>query len=140
MAKKDNLLPINAIYFTWLRDYGKRDRPTSKRISINHRTKQVKTIQKSEMDIIDFSIYVNLLSRADKENLTCFPSISLIGEDCFGLDRRTVTDHLADLEQMGFIEIRKQKGKANTYFMKDFKEWLNNPRHKDGPVAPGVLG
>jgi len=138
MSKRDNLLPINAIYFTWLRDYGKRDRPISKRISINHRTEKTRIIQKSEMDMIDFTIYVNLLSRADKKKLTCFPSLNLISEDCFGLDRRTVTDHLLDLEQMGFIEIRKEKGKANTYFMKDFKEWLNNPRHKDEPVTPGV--
>lgn len=136
MSKKDNLLPINAIYLTWLRDYGKRDRPISKRTY--QRADKTRTIQKSEMDIIDFAIYINLLSRADNEKLTCFPSLNLIGEDCFGLDRRTVTDHLMDLEQMGFIEIRKQKGKANTYFMRDFKEWLNNPRHKDEPVTPGV--
>ena len=90
------------------------------------------------MDIFDFTIYINLLSRADKVKLTCFPSLNLIGEDCFGLDRRTITDHLLDLEQMGFIDIRKQKGRANTYYMKDFKEWLNNPRHKDEPVTPGV--
>jgi hypothetical protein len=131
MAKKENLLPINAIYFTWLRDYGKRNRPTARRTAVNHRTHETRTIEKTEMDMIDFMIYVSLLSRSDKDKLTCFPSINAISDDCFGIDRRTITDHLQDLEQMGYIEIKKANGKANIYVMKDFKEWLNNPRHKD---------
>lgn len=128
---KSTLLPINAVYLTWLRDYGKYGRPKSRRESLNKRTGEVKFIIKTKMDMIDYSIYMNLLTRADKDNFTCFPSINLICEDCFDIDRRTVANHLSDLEQMGFIEIRKQKGKSHTYYMKDFAEWLKNPRHKD---------
>ena len=138
MPKDSKLLPINALYIAWLRDYGKYNRSPSHRISINHRTKASKAIEKTEMDIIDYTIYLNLLSRADNEKLTCFPSFNLISQDCFGFDRRTINEHLTDLEQMGFIEIRKQKGKSNTYFMKDFKKWLDNPRCKDELVTPGV--
>lgn len=79
------------------------------------------------MDPKDRIIYIMLLTRADNETLTCFPSIEIICKDT-GLDRRTVWDHLLSLEQMGFIAIKKRRGNSNEYFMFDFALWLNNTK------------
>jgi hypothetical protein len=102
--KSESMLPVNAFYFTWLRDKGNRD-----------------------MDSIDLLIYIMLLTRADKETLTCFPSIARICEDCRGLDRGTVIKHLEALEQKGVISIEKRLGKSSEFFMRDFAEWRKNP-------------
>ena len=81
------------------------------------------------MDALDMLIYIILLSRADNNELTCYPSIETISEDCGYIDRRTIWEHLQMLEQMQFIEIRKKRGKPNTYFMKDFAVWMADPHY-----------
>lgn len=119
-----NMLPINAFYITWLRDKGNKNRKEAKRI--DKKTGEIVS-SKTKMDATDFIIYIMLLSRADKDNLTCYPSIETICKDSFITDRRTVWNHLQDLEQMEFIQIKKKRGKPNTYFMADFARWKLKP-------------
>jgi DNA-binding transcriptional ArsR family regulator len=109
MKQQETYLPINAMYLSWLRDSGAFNRPGPK----------------AKMDAHDRIIYIMLLTRADNEKLTCFPSIDQICRDT-GLDRRTVRDHLSNLEMMGFIAIKKRRGNSNEFFMLDFALWLNN--------------
>lgn len=123
--KRENVLPINAFYITWLRDKGKKDRPIAR--WANKRSGEI--AEKTEMDQIDFIMYMMLLSRADVKTLICFPSIETICKDCFGIERRTAWRHLSELEQMGFIKITKERGKPNRYFMLDFAEWKKNPHY-----------
>ena len=104
--RNDNILPINAFYLTWLRDKGSR-----------------------EIDSIDLLIYIMLLSRADKEALTCYPSIDRIAEDCRGLSRATVLKHIDQLETKGLIIINKRPGKPSEYYMSDFAEWRKEPHY-----------
>lgn len=92
--KQENVLPINAFYITWLRDKGKYNRPPAQ--WVNKKTGEV--TEKTEMDQLDFIMYLLLLSRADTKTLTCFPSIGVICKDCFGIERRTVWRHLTELE------------------------------------------
>lgn len=104
--KHDNILPINAFYLTCLRD--KRG---------------------ENLTPIGLLIYIMLLSRADKEKLTCYPSIQTIAEDCKGLDRETVIKHLERLEELGIIIITKRLGKSSEFFMRDFSEWRKEPHY-----------
>lgn len=126
MAKNENYLPINAFYLTALRDKRSRARPRAE--WINKDTGEVLK-SRAQLDSMDLLIYIMLLSRADKNKLTCYPSISTIGEDCGGIDKRTVWEHLSMLEQMKFITIEKKPGRPNTYYMTDFAEWLKAPHY-----------
>lgn len=123
--QQKNMLPVNAFYITCLRDKRCYGRPESKRI--NKRTGEI--ISKTQMDHYDFIIYVALLSRADAKTLTCFPSIDQVASDYMHVERRTVWEHLQDLEQMQFIAITKKRGKPNVYFMRDFAEWSKHPHY-----------
>jgi hypothetical protein len=123
--RQDNMLPINAFYITALRDKRSKNRPTA-----TWANEDGEIIRKrSSLDALDLLIYMMLLSRADKDKLTCYPAIQTICEDCGGIDRRTVWEHLQMLEQMGMIEIRKKPGKANIYYMADFAEWAKSPHY-----------
>lgn len=119
------MLPVNAFYLTALRDKRSKNRPPAR--WENKRTGAIR--QRTSMDSIDLLIYIMLLSRADKDKLTCYPSIETICSDCGGLDRRVVWQHLQILEQMQFIEITKARGKSNKYYMRDFAEWAKNPHY-----------
>ncbi len=120
--RTENILPINAMYLTWLRDKGCHGKTESKRV--NKKTGEVK--YKTKMDSIDLLLYIMLLSRADKDTLKCYPSLDTICRDTMSLDRRTAWDHLQDLEQMGFIEIQKARGKPNLYYLKNFAIWRDS--------------
>jgi hypothetical protein len=102
--KKENTLPINAFYITYLRD----------RVALSP---------------VSFLIYLMLLSRADSKTLTCFPSIETICNDCKGVDRRTVWNCLNELEKQAIIKTERQKGKANIYTVEHFKRWKQNPTY-----------
>lgn len=123
--KQENMLPVNAFYLTALRDKRRHNRPKAEWVD----RKTGITKSKTGMDSLDLLIYIMLLSRADKDKLTCYPSIETICSDCGGIDRRTVWEHLSILEQMGFIEIIKKQGRPNTYYMKDFADWAKNPHY-----------
>lgn len=120
------MLPINAIYITWLRDVGYRDRPAV--IKGDVKAGQIKEI-KTEMDSIDFLIYLLLLSRADNNTLKCRPSIRQISQDTKGLSRETIIDHLKDLKGMGFIDKTATRGRSSEYFMLDFHEWRTSRKN-----------
>lgn len=124
--KQENMLPINAFYLTALRDKRRYSRQCAE--WADKETGEILR-SRSYLDGLDMLIYIMLLSRADKDKFTCYPSIATISQDCGGIDKRTVWEHLSMLEQMGFIEIRKKRGKPNTYFMKDFAEWVKNPHY-----------
>jgi hypothetical protein len=126
MAKKENYLPINAFYITALRDKRSINRPMA--YWVNKETGEV-IRQRNKMDSLDLLIYIMLLSRADKDKLTCYPSIETICTDCGGLNKRTAWEHLSMLEQMKFITITKSPGRPNIYFMADFAEWLKAPHY-----------
>lgn len=122
--KQDSRLPINAFYITCLRDKRSQGRSTGR--WIDKETGEVLR-QRNRMDSLDLLIYIMLLSRADKDKYTCYPAITTIADDCGGIDKRTVWEHLSMLEQMGYIEIQKSPGKPNMYFMKDFADWEKQP-------------
>jgi hypothetical protein len=130
MAKKQNMLPINAFYLTCLRDKRSHNRDYPDTLVWNKRTSVVKRrINNKHMDSIDLLIYVMLLSRADKTKYKCFPSIETISTDCMGLDRHTIIEHLENLEHMHFITTEKQRGLSTVYYMLDYAEWLKNPSY-----------
>jgi len=104
--KHENILPINAFYLTCLRD--KRN---------------------EHLTPTGLLIYIMLLSRADKDKLTCYPSIDRIAEDCMGLSRVATLKHIEQLEAQGFIRINKRPGKPSEYFMLDFAEWRKDPHY-----------
>lgn len=119
------MLPVNAFYLTALRDKRSRGRTTGH--WTDKGTGKIKS--RDYLDSIDLIIYIMLLSRADKDSFTCFPSIETICNDCGGIDRRVVWKHLQMLEQMQVIDIIKNKGRPNTYYMKDFAMWVKNPHY-----------
>ncbi|MHB8122614.1 MAG: helix-turn-helix domain-containing protein [Desulfuromonadaceae bacterium] len=121
--KQENMLPINAMYLSWLRDIGYKDRSPAIR---GDKKAKVITVIKTEMDVYDMVIYLMLLTRADNKTLKCRPSIKTISEDCRGIDRITVIEHLNDLKEMGFIDVKKKRGAVSEYFMKDFHEWRSS--------------
>ena len=124
--RKENMLPVNAFYITNLRDHRRYDRPLA--TWADKKTGEVLR-QRNRIDALDMLIYIMLLSRADNNELICYPSIETICRDCDISDRRTIWEHLSMLEQMGFIEIRKKRGRPNTYFMKDFAVWMADPHY-----------
>lgn len=123
--RKDNMLPVNAFYITALRDHRKYNRPFAE--WVDKETGEV-IRRRNQMDSLDLLIYIMLLSRADKDQLTCYPSIATICEDC-DIDRRAAWERLSMLEQMGFIEIRKKHGRPNQYYMRDFAVWKADPHY-----------
>ena len=128
--KKENYLPINAFYITCLRDKRAFNREYPPTHVFNTRTGELKrVITKTKMDAIDMLIYIVLLSRADPVTYECFPSISKICEDCRGLDRHTVIQHLQDLEHMRFIKSTKNPGRSTSYYMADYAEWVKDPHY-----------
>ncbi|HBC94460.1 MAG TPA: hypothetical protein DCZ10_16560 [Pelotomaculum sp.] len=132
MAKQENYLPINAFYITCLRDKrcSGRDYPPTVIYRPSPRDDEVKrVVTKSRMDALDFLIYIALLSRADPTTNSCYPSIEKICDDCMGLDRHTVVQHLEDLEHMQYIKKEKKRGCSTTYIMTDFIEWLKEPHY-----------
>lgn len=124
--RQDNMLPINAFYITALRDKRGHNRPVAQWIDKD--TGEVLR-QRDKLDSTDLLIYIMLLSRADKEKYTCYPSLATIASDCGGIDKRTVWEHLSMLEQMGFITIKKTPGRPNVYYMADFAEWAKSPHY-----------
>lgn len=124
--RQDNMLPINAFYITALRDKRGHNRPAAQWIDKD--TGEVLR-QRDKLDSLDLLIYIMLLSRADKEKYTCYPSLATIASDCGGIDKRTVWEHLSMLEQMGFITIKKTPGRPNVYYMADFAEWAKSPHY-----------
>lgn len=124
--KNESILPINAFYITALRDKHSVGRPVAK--WVDKKTGEILK-QRDKMDSLDMLIYIMLLSRVDKDDLTCYPSIETIGRDCGGIDRRTIWEHLCMLEQMRFIEIRKNPGRPNVYYVTDFAEWKKAPHY-----------
>jgi len=123
--KQDNMLPINAFYLTALRDKRSSGRPPAK--WVNKKTGTMH--QRTGPDNIDLIIYIMLLSRADKDKLTCYPSIETICTDCGGLDRRVVWQHIQILEQMQYIDVIRARGRPNKYYMRDFAEWSKDPHY-----------
>jgi len=122
--KKENILPINAFYITWLRDKGRYNRPAAQWAD-----KQTGEITEStELSGAGWLLYIMLLSRADSKTLICFPSLETICRDC-GMDRRKLWKHIAELEQMGFITVTKERGKPNRYYMLDFAQWKQDPHY-----------
>lgn len=126
MAKQENYLPINAFYITALRDKRAFNRPVAR--WINKETGEV-IKQRDKLDSLDLLIYIMLLSRADKNKLTCYPSIETICSDCGGINKRTAWEHLSMLEQMRMIDIQKNPGRPNKYYMLDFAVWLKTPHY-----------
>lgn len=124
--KQENMLPVNAFYLTALRDKRSKNRPPARWIDKD--TGEVLR-QRDKLDSTDLLIYIMLLSRADKEKYTCYPSLATIASDCGGIDKRTVWEHLSMLEQMGFITIKKTPGRPNVYYMADFAEWAKSPHY-----------
>ena len=128
MAKKEKYLPINAFYLTCLRDKRSWGREYPETRIWHKRTGELKRIiKKDRMDTLDMIIYVMLLSRADATTYKCFPSIDQISEDCMGIDRHTIIDHLQDLEHMRYISTEKKRGLSTVYYMLDFAEWVKSP-------------
>ena len=123
--KQDNILPINAFYITALRDKRSNSRPPAR--WVNKKTGAI--YQRTGMDSIDLLIYIMLLSRADKDKLTCYPSLETICADCGGLDRRVVWQHIHILEQMQYIDVIRARGRPNKYYMRDFAEWAKDPHY-----------
>ena len=127
--RPENMLPINALYISWLRDIGYRDRPSI--IKGDVKAGQIKEI-KTEMDSIDLILYIMLLTRADNTTLKCRPSLRQISRDTMGLARNTILEHLEDLQGMEFIKIAKTRGRASEYFMNDFQEWRTGIKNGTG--------
>jgi hypothetical protein len=104
MAKENSLLPINAFYITWLRE-------------------------RHILQTTELIVYIMLLSRADSSELTCFPAMEKICEDCGGIDRRKAWKALQSLESKGFIKVVRNRGRPNKYFMLHFAEWRRSPEY-----------
>ncbi len=77
--KQENMLPVNAFYITALRDKRGHDRPKAQ--WVDKETGEVLR-QRSRLDSLDILIYIMLLSRADKDKYTCYPSLATIASDC----------------------------------------------------------
>lgn len=121
MSKETRPWPINAVYLAELRDKRRYDRPIA--CWCDKTTGEV-IRQRDQLDSIDMLIYIMLLSRANKDDLTCWPAISTISQDCGGIDRRTLWEHLTMLEQMDMITTTKRPGQSTVFYMLDFAKWL----------------
>lgn len=111
--------PVNGNYLAYLRtEKGKRSlRP--KKSTHDHANHS------------DLGIYiVGLLSRANFDDFTCYPSLATVAEDC-GCSRKTAWATLKKLTDMGWIKEVKNNSKSRkrnskTYKLLHFQRWLEN--------------
>lgn len=83
------------------------------------------------LDYKDVLIYATLLTYADKETFTCFPSMNTLAEKC-NMSKSVIKERLEKLEQNGNLKISKA-GRKNVYtlrrppkYLKDKEEFTMN--------------
>ena len=73
-------------------------------------------------------VYLALSRYADNETQECYPS-NLLLEDVTGLTNRTISSSIKELEENNFIEVVRNPGKVNHYFL------LDNPTPEENSTA-----
>lgn len=114
-------LPFNNKYHLALLEGRRKNRPLAQKCDKDG----VVLWARDELNGGDMDVYFALLNYASKrDDFICWPSHARLREQCGGIDKRTLQDHISALEQMEFITVERARGMNNRYFMRDFFDWL----------------
>ena len=78
-------------------------------------------VDREDIGAMEKLIYMLLARFADQEG-KCFPSQERLCKISGIKDYRTIVKYMESLEEKGLISIKKEKGKKNTYYLKNVEE------------------
>ncbi len=90
-------------------------------------------VDREDIGAMEKLIYMLLARFADQEG-KCFPSQERLCKISGIKDYRTVVKYMESLEEKGLISIKKEKGKKNTYYLKNVEEIEEVPTKNVGAI------
>lgn len=84
-------------------------------------------------------LYMVLARHSDNETGESFPSIETLCKKTGVKDKRTIVNHLRNLENFGLIEIKKQNGISNRYYLNNVPSELVTKNVPSTKIDTGVV-
>ena len=94
-------------------------------------------VDREDIGAMEKLIYMLLARFADQEG-KCFPSQERLCKISGIKDYRTVVKYMESLEEKGLISIKKEKGKKNTYYLKNVEKIEEVPAKNVGAINAGT--
>ena len=94
-------------------------------------------VDREDIGAMEKLIYMLLARFADQEG-KCFPSQERLCKISGIKDYRTIVKYMESLEEKGLISIKKEKGKKNTYYLKNVEEIEEVPAKNVGAINAGT--
>ena len=94
-------------------------------------------VDREDIGAMEKLIYMLLARFADQEG-KCFPSQERLCKISGIKDYRTVVKYMESLEEKGLISIKKEKGKKNTYYLKNVEKIEEVPAKNVGAINVGA--
>lgn len=94
-------------------------------------------VDREDIGAMEKLIYMLLARFADQEG-KCFPSQERLCKISGIKDYRTIVKYMESLEEKGLISIEKEKGKKNTYYLKNVEKIEEVPTKNVGAINAGT--
>ena len=94
-------------------------------------------VDREDIGAMEKLIYMLLARFADQEG-KCFPSQERLCKISGIKDYRTIVKYMESLEEKGLISIKKEKGKKNTYYLKNVEKIEEVPAKNVGEINAGT--
>lgn len=94
-------------------------------------------VDREDIGAMEKLIYMLLARFADQEG-KCFPSQERLCKISGIKDYRTIVKYMESLEEKGLISIKKEKGKKNTYYLKNVEKIEEVPTKNVGAINAGT--
>lgn len=94
-------------------------------------------VDREDIGAMEKLIYMLLARFADQEG-KCFPSQERLCKISGIKDYRTIVKYMESLEEKGLISIKKEKGKKNTYYLKNVEKIEEVPAKNVGAINVGT--
>lgn len=94
-------------------------------------------VDREDIGAMEKLIYMLLARFADQEG-KCFPSQERLCKISGIKDYRTIVKYMESLEEKGLISIKKEKGKKNTYYLKNVEKIEEVPAKNVGAINAGT--
>ena len=94
-------------------------------------------VDREDIGAMEKLIYMLLARFADQEG-KCFPSQERLCKISGIKDYRTIVRYMESLEEKGLISIEKEKGKKNTYYLKNVEKIEEVPTKNVGAINAGT--
>ena len=94
-------------------------------------------VDREDIGTMEKLIYMLLARFADQEG-KCFPSQERLCKISGIKDYRTIVKYMESLEEKGLISIKKEKGKKNTYYLKNVEKIEEVPAKNVGAINVGT--